>query len=230
MEVVIYDPFVAPEQIEKSGFESVNLDELYQRSDYISIHVPKLKETTGLLNKAAFDKMKDGVMIINCARGGIINEADLEQALTSGKVAGAALDVFAEQAGFVSLPHRSFEAGKRLIHEFATHVVITGVGTHGITTDRHAFDQTMGITFDHGAIHERTGIALVGIADDRLRIALGVGEGVGNDLDLDGCRVLETDRGQRAQNRLAQAEIRERDVGSCGVLGNTTGEHRTHCM
>ncbi len=74
MQVVVYDPFVAPEQIEKSGFESVTLDELYQRSDYISIHVPKLKETTGLLNKAAFEKMKDGVMIMNCARGGIVNE------------------------------------------------------------------------------------------------------------------------------------------------------------
>lgn len=94
MQVVIYDPFVAPEQIEKQGYESVTLDELYQRSDYISIHVPKLKETTGLLNKAAFEKMKDGVMIMNCARGGIVNEDDLQDAMESGKVAGAALDVF----------------------------------------------------------------------------------------------------------------------------------------
>ncbi|MEE4113951.1 MAG: hydroxyacid dehydrogenase, partial [Desulfobacteraceae bacterium] len=95
MQVVVYDPFVATEQIEKSGFEKVTLDELYQRSDYISIHVPKLKETTGLLNKAAFEKMKDGVMIMNCARGGIVNEDDLQAAIKSGKVAGAALDVFA---------------------------------------------------------------------------------------------------------------------------------------
>jgi D-3-phosphoglycerate dehydrogenase len=94
MQVVVYDPFVATEQIEKCGFESVTLDELYQRSDYISIHVPKLKETMGLLNKAAFEKMKDGVMIMNCARGGIVNEDDLQAAMRSGKVAGAALDVF----------------------------------------------------------------------------------------------------------------------------------------
>ena len=94
MQVVVYDPFVTPEQIEKSGFESVSLDELYGRADYISIHVPKLKETTGLLNKAAFDKMKDGVMIMNCARGGIVNEDDLQEAINDGKVAGAALDVF----------------------------------------------------------------------------------------------------------------------------------------
>ena len=95
MKVVVYDPFVAPEQIEKAGFESVTLDALYQRADYISIHVPKLKETTGLVNKAAFEKMKDGVMIVNCARGGIVDEEDLREAMASGKVAGAALDVFA---------------------------------------------------------------------------------------------------------------------------------------
>ncbi len=94
MRVIVHDSFVAPEQIEKAGFEPVSLDELYRRADYITLHVPKLKETTGLLNKAAFEKMKDGVMIINCARGGIVDEADLNQALLSGKVAGAALDVF----------------------------------------------------------------------------------------------------------------------------------------
>jgi len=97
MRVIVHDPFVAPEQIEKAGFESVTLEELYARSDYITLHVPKLKETTGLLNKAAFDQMKDGVMIINCARGGIVDEADLNEALASGKVAGAALDVFASE-------------------------------------------------------------------------------------------------------------------------------------
>ncbi len=94
MQVVVYDPFVAAEQIAKAGYESVTLDELYQRADYISVHVPKLDETTGLLNQAAFDKMKDGVMIVNCARGGIVNEDDLHRAMASGKVAGAALDVF----------------------------------------------------------------------------------------------------------------------------------------
>jgi len=94
MNVIVHDPYVTPEHIEKGGFEPVSLDELYRRSDYISLHVPKMKETLGLLNKAAFDQMKDGVMIINCARGGIVEEADLNEALLSGKVAGAALDVF----------------------------------------------------------------------------------------------------------------------------------------
>ena len=94
MQVIVYDPFVSPETIEKAGYEPVSLEELYRRSDYITVHVPKLKDTAGLLNKAAFDQMKDGVMIINCARGGVVNEADLNAALRSGKVGGAALDVF----------------------------------------------------------------------------------------------------------------------------------------
>jgi D-3-phosphoglycerate dehydrogenase len=94
MRVIVHDTYVTPEQIEKAGFEPVSIEELYRRSDYISLHVPKMKETLGLLDKAAFDQMKDGVMVINCARGGIVDEADLNDALKSGKVAGAALDVF----------------------------------------------------------------------------------------------------------------------------------------
>ncbi len=94
MKVIVYDPIVTAERIEKAGFESVTLDELYARSDYITVHVPKLKSTIGLLNKEAFEKMKEGVMVINCARGGIVDEKDLYEAIKSGKVKGAALDVF----------------------------------------------------------------------------------------------------------------------------------------
>ena len=94
MRVIVHDPFVTPEQIEKAGFESVTLAELYRRSDYITVHVPKLKDTVGMINREAFAQMKHGVMLINCARGGIIKEADLIEALNSGKVAGASLDVF----------------------------------------------------------------------------------------------------------------------------------------
>ena len=104
MRVIVHDPYVAPEQIEKAGFEPVTIEALYRRADYITVHVPKLKDTIGLLNKTAFDQMKDGVMIINCARGGIVDEADLNEALRSGKVAGAALDVFgAEPPGVCPL-------------------------------------------------------------------------------------------------------------------------------
>jgi D-3-phosphoglycerate dehydrogenase len=94
MQVIVHDPYIPDEQIEKAGFEAVSIAELYRRSDYITVHVPKLKDTLGLINKKAFNQMKDGVMIINCARGGIVDEGDLNAALRSGKVAGAALDVF----------------------------------------------------------------------------------------------------------------------------------------
>jgi len=94
MEVIVHDPYATKELVEQGGFELVSLKELYKRSDYITVHVPKTKDTTGLINKKAFDQMKPGVMIINCARGGIVNEKDLVEALKSGKVAGAALDVF----------------------------------------------------------------------------------------------------------------------------------------
>ncbi len=94
MQVMVYDPFVRAERIEKAGFEAVTLEQLYQSADYITVHVPKLKNTHGMIDAKAFAQMKDGVMLINCARGGIVNEADLYQAIVSGKVAGAALDVF----------------------------------------------------------------------------------------------------------------------------------------
>jgi len=94
MQVIVHDSYIPDEQIEKAGFEAVSVEDLYHRADYITVHVPKLKDTLGLINKKAFNQMKDGVMIINCARGGIVDEADLNEALKSGKVAGAALDVF----------------------------------------------------------------------------------------------------------------------------------------
>ncbi len=95
MKVIVYDPVVVPEKIQKAGCESVSLDGLYEKADYISIHVPKIKKTTNMINKAAFEKMKNGVMLINCARGGIVDEEALYEALSLGKVAGAAMDVFA---------------------------------------------------------------------------------------------------------------------------------------
>ena len=94
MQVLVHDPFVTPERIEKAGFQSVSLERLYQLSDYITLHIPKLNNTVGFVDQDAFRLMKDGVMIINCARGGIVDENALLDAIQSGKVAGAALDVF----------------------------------------------------------------------------------------------------------------------------------------
>ncbi len=97
MNVLAYDPFISPEAAEKMGITLASLDEIYGSADFISVHTPKNKDTTGMINADAFAKMKKGVFIINCARGGIISEKDLYDALVSGKVAGAALDVFEEE-------------------------------------------------------------------------------------------------------------------------------------
>ncbi len=94
MNVVAFDPFLTEERAIELGVEKVELDTLFERADFITIHVPKNEKTAGLINKDSIAKMKDGVRIINCARGGIIIEADLKEALDNGKVAGAALDVF----------------------------------------------------------------------------------------------------------------------------------------
>jgi len=94
MNVIAFDPFLTEERAVDLGVEKVELDDLLSRADFITIHVPKNDKTAGLINKDSIAKMKDGVRIINCARGGIVVEADLKEALDSGKVAGAALDVF----------------------------------------------------------------------------------------------------------------------------------------
>lgn len=94
MKVVAFDPYLTEERATELGVEKVGLDDLFARADFITIHVPKNEHTTGLINAANIAKMKDGVRIINCARGGIVVESDLLEALNSGKVAGAALDVF----------------------------------------------------------------------------------------------------------------------------------------
>jgi len=97
MKVIGYDPYLSKEIAEKKGVELVSLDELLGRSDYISVHTPLTDETRNLIDKNAFMKMKDGVILINCARGGIVNEKDLYDAIKRGKVAGAALDVFEKE-------------------------------------------------------------------------------------------------------------------------------------
>jgi len=95
MKVIGYDPFLTDARAIEMGIEKVDLDTLYSRADFITLHVPKIESTTNMINKDAIAKMKDGVRILNIARGGLVNEADLLYALNSGKVAGAALDVFA---------------------------------------------------------------------------------------------------------------------------------------
>lgn len=94
MDVIFYDVITPPDA---GSAKQVSLDEVLAQSDYISLHVPKVPATTNLLNREAFAKMKDGVYIVNCARGGVVDEDALHDALASGKVAGAALDVYMDE-------------------------------------------------------------------------------------------------------------------------------------
>lgn len=94
MRVVAYDPFLTPERARDLGCEKVELDELFSRADFITLHTPLTDATRGIVSEKSFGKMKKGVRIVNCARGGLIDEAALKAALDDGRVAGAALDVF----------------------------------------------------------------------------------------------------------------------------------------
>jgi len=94
MKVIGFDPYQEPETLEKMDIRPVSFDEVLTESDYISIHTPKTPETTNMFNEEALSMMKQGAMLINCARGGIVNEDDLYDALKSNHLGGAALDVF----------------------------------------------------------------------------------------------------------------------------------------
>ncbi|MFO7322520.1 MAG: hydroxyacid dehydrogenase [Chloroflexota bacterium] len=97
MTVIAHDPYVPADLAADFGVELVSLDDLYQRSDFISLHSVITEETRNMINRETLARMKRGVRIINAARGALINEADLAEAIRSGQVAGAALDVYAQE-------------------------------------------------------------------------------------------------------------------------------------
>ncbi len=97
MKVIAYDPFMPPELVEKLGVELVELNELARRSDFISVHTPLTKGTRHLLSTEFFNNMKKDAMFIDCARGGVLDEQALFDALSEGRIAGAALDVFEKE-------------------------------------------------------------------------------------------------------------------------------------
>ena len=97
MKVIAYDPFLSEERARDLGVEKVELDALFKRADFITLHTPLTDKTRNIIDAAALKKMKKGVRVINCARGGLVDEAAIAEALKSGHVAGAAFDVFATE-------------------------------------------------------------------------------------------------------------------------------------
>lgn len=105
MKLVVFDPFASKEIVEKMGADYVSsLDEFWGKCDFITVHVPKTKETINLINKDTIAKMKKGVRLVNCARGGIINEQDLKEAIEAGQVAAAAIDVYENEPNITECP------------------------------------------------------------------------------------------------------------------------------
>lgn len=94
MKVIAYDPFINLDTVNALGIEAAEVDNILERADFITLHLPKTPQTLNMFNKDAFSKMKKGMRIVNCARGGVVNETDLLEAIEQGIVAGAALDVY----------------------------------------------------------------------------------------------------------------------------------------
>jgi D-3-phosphoglycerate dehydrogenase len=115
MKCIAYDPFISPERAKKYGVELLNMEDLLAQADFITVHTPLTPETQHLLSKKEFEMMKEGVRIINCARGGIVDEEALYEAMKAGRVAGAALDVYEHEPptnsqlltieGLIATPH-----------------------------------------------------------------------------------------------------------------------------
>lgn len=137
MSVIAYDVYLSGDMAKKAGVELVSLDELLTRSDIITIHAPLTAETKNLINAKTIAKMKVGVRLINCARGGIVNEKDLFDVLQSGRIAGAALDVFEKEPvdptnpllqlnNFICTPHlgaATTEAQENVAYAIAEQIV-----------------------------------------------------------------------------------------------------------
>ncbi|MBW2066177.1 MAG: phosphoglycerate dehydrogenase [Deltaproteobacteria bacterium] len=136
MKVIVYDPYINPETVKDLELEPVSFEDLLHRSDYITIHTPKTEETANMINRDTMAKMKKGAMVINCARGGIVNEDDLYEALASGHLGGAALDVFSTEPpgriklldlpNFICTPHlgaSTREAQENVARDVAEQIV-----------------------------------------------------------------------------------------------------------
>ncbi|MEC7706149.1 MAG: phosphoglycerate dehydrogenase, partial [Pseudomonadota bacterium] len=148
MKVMGYDPFLTDERAKKLGIEKVELDELLEKSDFISLHTPLTDATRNIISADALNRTKKGVRIVNCARGGLVDENALLAALVSGHVAGAALDVFEHEpakdnplfgaANFIATPHlgaSTVEAQEKVALQVAEQMVdylMTGAITNAI--------------------------------------------------------------------------------------------------
>jgi D-3-phosphoglycerate dehydrogenase / 2-oxoglutarate reductase len=199
MKVVAYDPFLTPERAVEMGVEKVTLDELLARADFITMHTPLTDQTRNILSAEALAKTKKGVRIINCARGGLIDEAALKDALDSGQVGGAALDVFAEEPAtasplfntpnFISTPHLGASTNEAQVNvaiqvaEQMADFLMTGGVTNALNMPSLSAEEAPRLR-PYMALAERLGSLVGQLAHDNLtRISIEV-EGAAAQLNI----------------------------------------------
>lgn len=180
MNVIAYDPFLTEEKAENLGIEYATLEGVLQKADFITVHTPLLKETRHMINKDSFAMMKDHVRIINCARGGVIDEDALYEAIVSEKVAGAAIDVFEEEPAVdhklleldqvIATPHlgaSTIEAQENVaidVSEDVVNILSGGLPTHPVNIPSVPQD-TMKKIEPYFNLAEKLGIFLSHISD-----------------------------------------------------------------
>jgi D-3-phosphoglycerate dehydrogenase len=198
MKVIAFDPFLSVERARELGVEKVTLDELLARADFITLHTPLTDQTRNILSRENLARTKKGVRIVNCARGGLIDEAALKDALDSGHVAGAALDVFVEEPatasplfgtpGFVSTPHLGASTSEAQINvaiqvaEQMSDYLLTGAVTNALNMPSVSAEDAPRLR-PYMALAEKLGSLVGQLAHDALSgIAIEV-EGAAADLN-----------------------------------------------
>jgi len=162
MKVAAYDPYLSPERAVELGVEKVELDELLARADIITLHTPLTDKTRNILSKEALQKTRKGVLVINCARGGLVDEAALREGLDSGHVGGAAFDVFVEEPAtsnvlfgapnFIATPHlgaSTLEAQENVALQVAEQMsdyLLTGAVTNALNSPSVTADEAPKLT------------------------------------------------------------------------------------
>lgn len=184
MRIIGYDPFITVDKAAAMGIEAMSLDDLFKQADIITVHTPLIKETRHIVNTQSIATMKDGVRIINCARGGIIDEAALAEAVKAGKVAGAAIDVFEEEPpkdspllgipGIITTPHlgaSTVEAQKNVSISIAKQCLeVLGGGSAKYVVNAPIIPSDLHESIEPFAIlAEKMGRLMIQIADGRIQ-------------------------------------------------------------
>ena len=198
MKVAAFDPFLTPERAVEMGVEKVTLDELLAKADFITLHTPLTDQTRNILSRENLAKTKKGVRIINCARGGLVDEAALKEALDSGHVAGAALDVFVTEPAtesplfgtpnFISTPHLGASTSEAQVNvaiqvaEQLSEYLLTGGVTNALNVPSLSAEEAPKLK-PYMALAEKLG-ALVGqLEGDRIRAVAVEVEGAAAELN-----------------------------------------------